>query len=46
MVTSLGCWFRYSGGVPQSPDCRSSYNVRDKMGESEMEDDRGIIVEV
>ena len=46
IVTSLGCCGRLSG-VPssESPNCWSSYNVRGKMGQDEMEDERGMVID-
>ena len=32
------------GVPPKSPDCWSSCNVREKMGEGGMEDDSGIVI--
>ena len=44
MVTSFGCCW-YSGGAPQSPDCWSSCNVREKIGATGIEGESGIVME-
>ena len=46
IVTSLGRYCRRSGGVPQSPDCWSSCNVREKMREGEVDDGKGRVKDV
>ena len=42
----LGCCCRYSGGSPQSPDCWSYSNVWGKIGDFEVDNDRGMVKEV
>ena len=46
IVTSLGRYYRRSGGVPQSPDCWSSCNVQEKMREGEVDDGKGRVKDV
>ena len=43
VVTSLGHCCRHSGGFPQSLDCWSSWNVRGKIREVEVDDDKGMV---
>ena len=45
-VTYFSGCYRDSRGIPQSPNCCSSYNLWGKMGESEMDDDRSMVKEV
>ena len=46
IVTSLGGCCRHSGRVPHSPDFWSSCNVRGKMREEEVDDDKGMVNDV
>ena len=41
MVISVGCCCRYNSSTPQSPNCLNSCNMWGKMGEGELEYDRG-----
>ena len=42
----LGRCCRHGGGVPQSPDCCSSCNVRGKMREGGVDDGKGMVSDV
>ena len=42
----LDCCSNHSWGVPQSPDCGSSYNMQVKMSEDEVDDDKDIVNDV
>ena len=46
MVTSFGGCHADGRGAPKSPNCCRLCKTWGKMGESEMEDDKGIVMEV
>ena len=46
MVTSFGCCCVDGRGVPQSPNRWISRKMQGKMEEGEMEDDKGMVMEV
>ena len=46
IVISLGRCCKHGGGVPQSPDCCSSCNVRGKMREGGVDDGKGMVSDV
>ena len=46
MVISLGRCCRHGVGVPQSPNCCSSCNVRGKMREGGVDDGKGMVSDV